>query len=396
MFSVPLEVFMRRLGIPYLVSAVFALILAVTCSTACAADGFSTAPKANGDKKWRIAYYEGGAYGDYEIILKSMLKGFIKLGWIEDMSIPAEDNPNHKVFWEWVSKNVKSKYIEFVPDAFWTSNFDKELRVENRKEALDRLNNRKDIDLIIAMGTWAGQDLATNDHHVPVVVVSTSDPIGSHIVKSAEDSGFDHVHAKVDPTRYERQVRLFHDMFKFKRLGIVYEDSLEGRSFAAVDDVEKVAKERGFQVVPCFAAFNNVSQAEAEQQVLNCHRQLAPKVDAMYITVHRGITLKNLTALLGPFFEYKIPTFSMSGSEEVKRGVLLSIAQAEYRYAALFHAEVIAKILNGAKPRSISQIWSDPQKIAINLETAKRISYDPPFDIMAAADELYERIEGAQ
>ena len=40
---------------------------------------------------------------------------------------------------------------------------------------------------MIAMGTWAGQDLANGEHSVPTVVASCSDPIGSGIVKSAEE-----------------------------------------------------------------------------------------------------------------------------------------------------------------------------------------------------------------
>lgn len=50
------------------------------------------------------------------------------------------------------------------------------------------------------------------------------------------------------------------------------------------------------------------------------------------------------------------------------------------------------KVLNGAKPRDIDQKWQDPPKIAINLKVAEIIGYDPPVDIMMAADEIYEQI----
>ena len=104
---------------------------------------------------------------------------------------------------------------------------------------------------MIAMGTWAGKDLANNRHHTPMMVLSTSDPIGSGIIKSVEDSGLDHVHARVDPYRYERQVRIFHDLVTFKKLGVAYEDSVIGRSYAAVEMIENVAKERNFEVFHC-------------------------------------------------------------------------------------------------------------------------------------------------
>src|SRR5690606_24119729 len=126
-----------------------------------------------------------------------------------------------------------------------------------------RLRESGDIDLMIAMGTWAGQDLAHEDMSVPTVVASTSDPIASGIIKSAADSGFDHIHAKVEPNRYQRQIRLFHDIVPFSTLGVVYENSPEGRTFAAVAAIEEVASDIGFSVKACHAPFNNVSPQQA-------------------------------------------------------------------------------------------------------------------------------------
>lgn len=387
---------MRKCKVLAMVIVLLAGVFASVNVSAADKGEFSTNPVTNNGKKWRIGYLEGGNYPDYEIILKATVKGLIGLGWIEDMEFPKAYNPNHREFWEWLSRSVRSDYLEFVRDAFWTSDFNKEVRPSTRAKVLERLKDKKDIDLMIAMGTWAGQDLANNDHSVPTVVGSCSNPISSNIIRSVEDSGYDHIHAKADPTRYERQVRLFHDIMHFSRLGVAFEDSVEGRTFAGIDSIEKVAKERGFEIVRCIAPFNNVSLQEAEKAVVTCHKELAPKIDALYITVHRGVNLKNMPVLLEPLIEHKIPTFSMLGSEEVKHGVLLSIAQAEFKYVGQFHAEVIAKILNGARARDIDQNWSDPLKIALNLKTAKLIQYDPPFDVMAAADEIYEDIEVAK
>ncbi|HBG18578.1 MAG TPA: hypothetical protein DDY32_04695, partial [Desulfobulbaceae bacterium] len=73
-----------------------------------------------------------------------------------------------------------------------------------------------------------------------------------------------HIHAKVDHDRHRMQVRLFHEIFNFATLGIVYEESREGRALAAVDKVDEVAGQRGFKVEKCEAPFNGVSQQEAE------------------------------------------------------------------------------------------------------------------------------------
>jgi len=345
-------------------------------------------------KKWRIGYLEGGPYTNYPDNLRALVAAFSDLGWAKKPAFPpSADASDTKQLWSWLSKNLKSDYIEFVQDAYWSNNWDESLRPKNRKVILERLNRKKDIDLLLAMGTWAGQDLANNDHSVPTIVISTSNPIASKISKSVNDSGYDHLNARVDPTRYERQVRIFYDIFKFKRLGVVLEkDTIEGRSYAAIDDIEKVAKEKGFKVITCNAPFSGVPTEEAQGSVLKCHEELAPKVDAVYITVHRGVSLQKMDKLLAPFMRYKIPTFSQLGTDEVKHGVLMSIARAGFKYVARFHAETIARIFNGAKPRDLEQLFEDPPRIAINLKTAQIIGYDPSVDILGSSDEVFESI----
>ena len=71
----------------------------------------------------------------------------------------------------------------------------------------------------------------------------------------------------------------------------------------------------------------------------------------------------------------------------------MSISQASYKYVGEFNAKTIAKVLNGAKPREIPQIFEEPPKIAINIKTAEIIGYDPPVDVMLAADEIFQEIE---
>ena len=362
-------------------------------SLAAGMDDYPTTPTKKPDgSKWRLGYLEGGYYPDYPILLRVTVEGLQNRGWLKVEDMPANVT-DHKQFWEWLADNAQSDYLEFVKDAYYApGDFDKALRPEVKKQVIERLNTKKDIDLMLALGTWAGQDLANTEHSVPVVVESCSDPLGSGIIQSVEDSGLDHVHAKVEPDRYPRQIRLFHDIVPFQKLGIVYEDSTEGRTFAAVDIIKRAADDLGFEIVECHAPFNNVEKAEAEAGVVKCYEELASQVDAVYITVHRGVNANSLPKLLAPLYANKIPTFSMLGSGEVRHGVLMSIAQAGFRYVGQFHADVIAKIFNGAKPRELSQEWQDPPKIALNMKVAEIIGYDPPVDIMMAADEIYEDI----
>lgn len=352
----------------------------------------STAPKTDNGKKWRIGYYEGGEYVDYQKIFAETINGLMKLGWIEQAYLPPQKGEQTKQLWNWLATEAKSKYLQFVKDAHYSANWDDKLRINTAAAIIKRLNKKKDIDLMIAMGTWAGQDCANNDHSTPTEVMSASDPLAAGIIKSIEDSGYDHVHAQIDPYRFERQIRVFHDIFGFKKLGICYEDTETGRSYAAIDKVEKVAKERDFQVVRSFTKSDVADTKLAEESVKKAFHELVNKVDAIYVTQQGGINYRSIPELVEIANANQIPTFSQSGSEEVKYGFLASISQAGFKYIGEYHAEIMAKILNGAKPRELPQLFEEPPKIAINLKTAEVIEFDPPVYILLAADEIFQEI----
>ncbi len=343
----------------------------------------------NKGEKWRIGYYEGGPYINYPANLKAIAKGLTQLGWMDRTDVAEMTNASDaKGIWKSLG-HTQSDYLRFVPDAFYSAGWDNTLRARNKAAVIGRLQG-KQLDFMIAMGTWAGQDLANNLHSVPTMVVSTSDPVKSGIIKSAAQSGFRHVHARCDPNRYIRQVRLFHDIIGFRRLGIVYEDSVAGKSYAALGDIEKVSAQRGFKLVTCNAPWAGVPRQVSTQKLIDCHNKLAPRIDALFLTVHNGVDAHHMDEILAPLVEHNIPTWSQRGSEEVRQGVLLSISRAGFGPVGMYHAKIMAKILNGARPGDLNQIFEDPKKIAINLKTAAAIEFKPPRGLMRVADHIYK------
>ncbi len=179
-------------------------------------ENFGTSPVLNDGQKWRVVFYEGGPHSNYYHYLEATILGLMKLGWIEraDLDKIQSKNKDTRRLWNWLARDARSDYLEFVADGYYSANWDDQQRRENRGRILESLKRDTDIDLVIAMGTWAGLDLANDEHSVPTVVMSTSDPVESGIIQSVDDSGYDHVHARVDPYRYERQLRIFHDLIK--------------------------------------------------------------------------------------------------------------------------------------------------------------------------------------
>ena len=243
------------------------------------------------------------------------------------------------------------------------------------------------------MGTWAGLDLANNQHSVPTIVMSTSDPVEAGIIESQHDSGYDHVHARVDPYRYERQLRIFYDIIQFKKLGIAFEDSIYGRSYSAIDTVEKVAADIGFEVVKCYTKSDISDTDVASRSVVRCFEELSQQVDAIYVTIQGGVNTESIPKLVEIANKNSIPTFSQLGAKEVQQGFLFSISRPGFKPAGLFLSATIAQILNGAKPRQLKQLFEESPSIAINLKTAEIVGLYLYADILAAADTIYRDIK---
>ena len=375
-----------------IVSLMIAVAVSFTTAGATGKATFGMEPMLKNGQKWRIAYYEGGEYIDYQQIFTETIKGLMNLGWIKVSDIPKQTGEQTKDLWKWLSTQAQSDYIEFVADAHYSANWDDELRKKTVENIIARINGRKDIDLLIAMGTWAGKDFANDRHRTPTIVLSASDPLSAGIIKSVEDSGFEYLHATVDPFRFERQVRVFHEIIGFKKLGLAYEDSVNGKSYAAIDVVKKVAAERNFEVVSCFTKSDIADTDEAEKSVIECFEKLSKTCDAIYVTQQGGVNRRSIPELVEIVNANHIPTFSQSGSEEVKYGFLVSISQAGFRYVGEFHAQTIAKVLNGAKPNQLDQLFEEPPKIAINMKTAEVIGFDPPVVLLGATDEIFNEI----
>ena len=272
-------------------------------------------PQTHNGKPWRIAYCESGEFVNYASTLYALANGLSELGWLKTEGLPY--NPGQKearLMWNWLARYSGGNYIEFVPDAYYSfENMNADESRATAQQILQRLNERQDVDMVLVMGTKAGQLLASG-HNVPMLVFSASNAVDSGIIKSNSDSGRDNLWAHVEPQRYQRQIEIFHDLFGFKKLGMVYDDSPEGRVYAALDDVKKVGSERGFTITSVFVKDKQNNREIHRQQMLKAYQELANAgVDAVYCSLYIDRDVKELSELFAPLYEKKNPNLCSNG-----------------------------------------------------------------------------------
>lgn len=339
--------------------------------------------------KWQIAYCESETFITYTRTLIAIVKGLEETGWINNLEgfdqIAATGDS--KVIWKWLASHEVSLYIQFVDDAFYN------LREPGTdgEEIPERLRERKDIDAMLVMGGAAGVLLSNSRHDTNVFVFAASNAVRSGIIASAEDSGKDNVWAHMDEQRFERQIRAFYDIVKFRKLGMVYEESDNARIYSAVNEAESLAREKGFKIVRYYVREprSPVEYPEYYREVQAAYNKLAAEVDAVYVTI-ASLESEKLAELFQPFYEQKIPVFSQLGNIEVENGALLTVSVMDETNIGRFGADSIGKCLLGAKPRELEQTFQSAPQITLNAEVAKKIGFKLPFELVMVLDKVYE------
>jgi ABC-type uncharacterized transport system substrate-binding protein len=352
---------------------------------------FPDRSRAESGTRFRLALVCSGPYKDYQLILRGFFLGLRERGLIENGEAPLGEGESLEGIWEWAGENAGGGRLEFVADAFYSAEWEQDRRAGIMNDLRRRILEKGDIDAILAFGTWAGKDSAAADLPRPVLVSSASNAVEAGIIASAADSGRDNLWAAVEENRYGRQLRIFHDIFSFSRLGLAYDPSPEGRSGISLNEIEREALALGAELVRCEDKMD-ISDADlAARRLAACYEQLASaEVDAVYITYNNGMAGARTKTVLAPLLRARIPTFSQAGSEEVAHGALLSIAQANMEDEGRFTAQALAGILEGKKPRELSQRYESSNSLAVNLRAAAVIGWNLPMEILAAVDEFYQ------
>ena len=345
-----------------------------------------------GEKVWRVLYVEGGPFSNYQNTLAYTARGLEKLGLIDNGQVAIPENSESSAeMWEWLSENAKGR-IHFLRDGHYSAEWDGTARPLLKEAIIERIRNRKDVDMVIAMGTWSGLDMAQEDLGVPVFSMSVTDAVAAGIVASIEDSGKDNVHAQLEPGRFRRQLSMFHEVFKFKRLGVPFEDTPEGRQTCAMDEIVATARELGVELVLASAPLDVPDGEVAFRNLKGCvDKLLADGADAIYLT-YTSTPASRIPSLMKAVNEAGIPSFAQAGPDQVKYGVLMSLAQAGFQDIGTFEADAIAAVVNGKKPREVSQVFEPELGLAINLKAAMTVGWYPPLEVLAAVDEIYKTI----
>ena len=96
----------RHLHLKYKFSVLFIVLLGSLLIFQCSLKS-KESPTTNNGIKWRIGYYEGGPWNNYQGYFLGIIDGLTELGWMEEIPLPElPDDSDTRILWEYLSKNT--------------------------------------------------------------------------------------------------------------------------------------------------------------------------------------------------------------------------------------------------------------------------------------------------
>lgn len=343
-----------------------------------------------GGGKFRIAYIDIDEYPVTGSMLYYVIESLKQDGWIEYDSLPMRaDNVDAQKLIHWLAEQDLGPYLEFVSSANYYLAYEGEESVA--QSLRDHIENKKDIDVVFAMGTWPGTFAKNLDLNVPLLVYGTVDPVRAGIVQSAENSGDDMIWAQVDPSAFTRQLQFYYDTFPFTRIGMVYNDEI----VAAIPDYERTAAENHFTITKVrigkLESNNPADQERYYADLKEVYRKmiLEDKIDAYLINTDVITENDRMEGLFRIFYEHKIPIFVQVGDNYIENGAFMLVSPRDYKGLGAFVSYIVGATLNGAKPGELPQEYTSSPYLSINLDVADTIGFTPTFEMLLSSEYIY-------
>jgi len=348
---------------------------------------------AYGDEDvFRVAYLEGDPYVNYAGSLFGLAAGLSELGLTEHPAGSGfqEGSDDAGIIWDWLRDHSGNK-IEFVRDEFYQLIFMSE---EEKAEFVRHMNEDGEVDLILVMGTAAAQFVKENKVKTDMMVISMSNAYKSGIVNGIEYSGIDNIWAHMSPNRYYNQLNVFYDLFRFKKLGIVFENSEKGRNEIAYEDIKRFAESKGVDLVEVAVEADSLSDSPDlyEEKMIRGYHELAGKADAVYMTNSGNRTAERIPEYPEPLYRHGIPVFSQTGRNDVKNGAIMTVVRYSFEEIGAFCADRLVQIMEGKRPGDLEQGYDESQAICFNISAAEQAGLKLPFKALLSADTIYTQM----
>lgn len=241
----------------------------------------------------------------------------------------------------------------------------------------DRLLADPEVDIILSLGPFATNDLARRTGlSKPVIGVWALDADAQQLPRKGHASGVKNLNYLFSSGSMMRDLRKFRELVAFDRLVVLSDSRFLATIPQVPGDIISRAAAEGIEVVP-------VPIDEDADEALD---RIPADTEVAYLTPLFRMPLAEHRRLIAGLAAREIATFSLLGEVEVEQGVLAGLrTQADIRQIARRVALNLQRILLGEDAGTLPIELEQPQRLTINMETARAISVHPRWKTLTEA-----------
>ncbi len=246
--------------------------------------------------------------------------------------------------------------------------------VSNIQAAVDALLTDREVDMVLALGVIASNDVCwRGDLPKPVIAPFVLD---AELQGLPFEVGAENLSYVFFPASIRTDIEAFLRIVPFKRLAILVNQRYQEAIPELPDRARMILQELGLsiQVVP------------VDRSVDEVFTKMSSNTEAVYISPLVHLPPRDFDELVAGLIERKIPSFSLMGRMEVARGVLAGLKPDIFPKLARRVALNVQRILLGGEPSSLPVTFAIGEQLTINDATARAIGVSPSWGVVTEAE----------
>lgn len=322
----------------------------IACICAFIAIVCATEASAQAAKRFRLGYFEGGAYPAHST-LRREFDHQLKL------VLPA----GHE--------------FAFVPEGYRSAGWKR----DSCRIMAKQLATVESIDMVIAVGPWVVEDLLEAKFAKPILAMHQFDPVTQGLVGDDGQPIAPNLTVHVWPGKIEDDLRTLTKILNVKRLGILYFPS-GGEREKVISAIASLGKNIGFEVVTAEGFDNYGTYA-----FFKAYRLLDKNIDALYLPPLWGMDAIKVEEFFWMTAHDRIPTFTSEAKDLVERGAFGSNTAYSIVSEARYNALKAASIMQGELPANLPVEFRGGTALAVNEQVAQQCRVTLPTEIVNEA-----------
>ena len=250
------------------------------------------------------------------------------------------------------------------------------------RKAVDRLLADRQVDMILALGVLASNDVGRRTRlRKPVFAPFVIDAAWQGIPQQAGASGVRNLSYFTSPSTLSRDLQTLREIAPFTNVAFLVQDGV-------LQVIPNLRANLARTVRTLNMTFTVVPVGSSAQAALAA---IPSDVQAVYVTPLQQLSSAEFTRLTQGLIARRLPSFAMLGRTEVEAGLLVSLRRAtDFRRLARRVALNMQRTLEGGNPAKFPVTYTRGERLTINVATARAIGVSPPWNLLAQADLLHE------